>query len=55
MLTGEDGYGLRVTETLRFHVDSYLVDHHIKVENRHAVAQSAEMRRRVRWPAVIIR
>jgi YidC/Oxa1 family membrane protein insertase len=32
-----------VTETLRFHVDSYLVDHHIKVENRHAVAQSAEI------------
>ena len=43
VLTGEDGYGLRVTETLRFHADSYLVDHHIKVENRHAVAQSAEM------------
>jgi YidC/Oxa1 family membrane protein insertase len=43
VLTGEDGYGLRVTETLRFHVDSYLVDHHIKVENRHAVAQSADV------------
>jgi YidC/Oxa1 family membrane protein insertase len=43
VLTGEDGYGLRVTETLRFHADSYLVDHHLKVENRHAVAQSAEM------------
>ncbi len=43
VLTGEDGYGLRLTETLRFHADSYLVDHHIKVENRHAVAQSAEV------------
>ncbi len=43
VLTGEDGYGLRVTETVRFHADSYLVDHHIKVENRHAVAQSAEV------------
>ena len=51
VLTGEDGYGLRVTETLRFHVDSYLVDHHIKVENRHAVAQSAEML--VAWTAPV--
>jgi len=43
VLTGEDGYGLRVTETRRFHVDSYVVDHHIKVENRHAMAQSADV------------
>ena len=43
VLTGEDGFGLRVTETLRFHAESYLVDHQLKVENRQAVAQSAEI------------
>jgi YidC/Oxa1 family membrane protein insertase len=43
VLTGEDGFGLRVTETLRFHADSYLVDHEIKVENRQAVPQAAEI------------
>jgi YidC/Oxa1 family membrane protein insertase len=50
-LTGEDGYGLRVTETLRFHADNYLVDHQIKVENRHAVAQSAEIL--IAWTAPV--
>src|SRR5258705_263583 len=43
VLTGEDGFGLRVTETLRFHAESYVVDHQRKVENRQAVAQSAEI------------
>jgi YidC/Oxa1 family membrane protein insertase len=43
VLTGEDGFGLRVTETLRFHAESYLVDHLLKVENRQAVAPSAEI------------
>jgi YidC/Oxa1 family membrane protein insertase len=43
VLAGEDGFGLRVTETLRFHADSYVVDHRIKVENRHSQAQSAEV------------
>ena len=43
VLTGEDGFGLRVTETLRFHADSYVVDHNLKVENRHNQAQSAEV------------
>jgi YidC/Oxa1 family membrane protein insertase len=43
VLTGDDGFGLRVTETLRFHADSYLVDHQLKVENRQAVPQSAEI------------
>lgn len=43
VLTGEDGFGLRITETLRFHADSYVVDHQIKVENRHSQAQSAEV------------
>lgn len=41
VLTGEDGFGLRVTETLQFRADSYLVDHRIKVENRQAVPQTA--------------
>jgi YidC/Oxa1 family membrane protein insertase len=43
VLTGEDGFGLRVTETLRFHAESYVVDHQLKVENRQAVAQSVEI------------
>jgi YidC/Oxa1 family membrane protein insertase len=43
VLTGEDGFGFRVTETLQFHSDSYLVDHQIKVENRQAVPQSAQI------------
>jgi len=42
-LVGEDGYGLRITRTLTFHRDSYRVDEAIKVENRHSVAQSADL------------
>ena len=42
-LVGEDGFGLRITETLRFRSDSYVVEHEIKVENRHTVTQSAEI------------
>jgi len=42
-LVGEDGFGLRITETLRFRADSYVVEHDIKVENLHSVAQSAEL------------
>src|SRR5260370_9666264 len=41
VLTGEDGFGLRVTETLRFHTECYLVGHLVKGENRQAVAPSA--------------
>jgi YidC/Oxa1 family membrane protein insertase len=43
VLTGEDGFGLRVTETLRFHADSYLVDHQLKIENRQTVPQTADI------------
>lgn len=39
-LTGDDGFGLRIAQTLRFEADSYLVEKQIKIENRHAVAQS---------------
>jgi YidC/Oxa1 family membrane protein insertase len=42
-LVGEDGFGLRITETLRFKPDTYLVQRSITVENRHSVAQSAEI------------
>ena len=53
-LSGEDGFGLRVTANLRFRADSYVVDQAIKVENRHSVAQSAEIilpwRAPVEWP-----
>jgi YidC/Oxa1 family membrane protein insertase len=53
-LTGEDGFGLRITETLRFRADSYVVEHVLRVENRHTVAQSAEInlgwRVAAEWP-----
>jgi YidC/Oxa1 family membrane protein insertase len=42
-LVGEDGFGLRVTQILGFRADGYLVTRDIKVENRHQVAQSAEL------------
>jgi YidC/Oxa1 family membrane protein insertase len=51
VLTGEDGFGLRITETLRFHPDSYVVDHNLKVENRHSQAQSAEVA--MAWQAAV--
>ena len=50
-LTGEDGFGLRITETLRFRADSYVVEHELRVENRHTVAQSAEVSLGWRAPA----
>jgi YidC/Oxa1 family membrane protein insertase len=42
-LVGEDGYGLRVTDVMQFHADSYVIEHAIKVENLHTVAQTAEI------------
>ena len=42
-LVGDDGFGLRISETLRFRADGYDVERVIRVENRHAVAQSAEI------------
>lgn len=42
-LVGEDGFGLRVSQTLRFRADSYVIERDIQVENRHTVAQSAEL------------
>jgi YidC/Oxa1 family membrane protein insertase len=42
-MVGEDGFGLRVSQVLRFHADTYVVDHELKVENRHTVAQGVEL------------
>ena len=42
-MVGEDGFGLRVIETMRFHADSYVVEHEIRVENHHNVPQTAEI------------
>jgi YidC/Oxa1 family membrane protein insertase len=42
-MTGEDGFGMRVIQTLRFRAGSYVVEHEIKVENRHSVAQGVEL------------
>jgi len=42
-LVGEDGYGIRVTQVLRFRADSYAVDRELKIENRHSVVQSFDL------------
>src|SRR5262249_28924826 len=53
-LAGEDGYGLKITETLMFQSGSYVVEHVITVLNQHSVPQSAELRMSwvapVEWP-----
>ena len=42
-LVGEDGFGVRVTQVIRFRADSYVMDHEISVENRHSVAQTFDV------------
>ena len=42
-LVGEDGFGIRVSQVLRFRADSYVVEHELKVENRHSVPQSVQL------------
>jgi YidC/Oxa1 family membrane protein insertase len=42
-LVGEDGFGLRITETLRFRADGYDVERALRVENRGRVPQAAEI------------
>jgi YidC/Oxa1 family membrane protein insertase len=42
-MVGEDGFGIRVSQVLRFRADSYVVEHELKVENRHTVAQDIEL------------
>ena len=42
-MVGEDGFGIRVSQVLRFRADSYVVEHELKVENRHTVAQGIEL------------
>ena len=42
-MVGEDGFGLQISETLVFHADTYVVDQLIKIQNKHAVSQSAEV------------
>ncbi len=53
-LVGEDGFGIRVSLVLRFRAGSYVVDHAIRVENRHTVAQAVELATTwtapVEWP-----
>jgi len=54
-LAGEDGFGLRVTQILRFRADSYAVERVILVENRHSMPQSADIlllwTAPITWPA----
>ncbi len=42
-LVGEDGFGLRITQTLRFRSDGYDIDREIRVENRNRAPQTAEI------------
>ena len=42
-LVGEDGFGIRVTQVIRFRADSYVMEHEIQVENRHSVAQTFDV------------
>ena len=42
-MVGEDGFGIRVSQVLRFRADSYVVEHELKVENRNTVAQGVEL------------
>ena len=54
VLTGEDGFGLQITSTLRFSAGSYVIDQHLKVENRHTIQQGADLSMMwsgpVEWP-----
>jgi len=42
-MVGEDGFGIRVNQVLRFRADSYVVERELRVENRHSVAQGVEL------------
>ncbi len=42
-LRGEDGFGLRVTQVMRFAAGSYAVDQELRVENAHTVRQRADL------------
>jgi YidC/Oxa1 family membrane protein insertase len=42
-LTGQDPYGVRVNERLRFDTRDYRVEIKLKLENRHSVAQNIEV------------
>ncbi len=52
-LVGDDGFGLRVIQVLRFRADSYVVDREIRVENRHRVPLSAGLA--LNWTAPVER
>jgi len=43
ILTGEDGFGLRIKEVLRFRADTYVIEQALRIENHHSVAQSADV------------
>ena len=53
-LLGEDGFGLRITQMMRFSADNYSVEREIRVENTHSVAQTVDLtlmwRAPVEWP-----
>ena len=42
-LVGDDGFGLRITQTLRFRADGFDVERVLRVENRGRAAQAAEI------------
>jgi len=54
VLSGEDGFGLQITCTLRFRADTYVVEQYLKVENRHTIKPGADISMTwagpVEWP-----
>src|SRR6266446_812771 len=43
ILVGEDGFGLRITYSLRFRADSYVIEQALRGENRQNLQQGAEI------------
>jgi len=52
VLVGEDGFGLQITDTLRFRADSYVIEQNLKVENRQNVPQGADLQ--TTWSGPIV-
>src|SRR5262245_40435367 len=50
-LEGDDGLGLKVTQTMRFSADNYVIEREIRVANAHSVPQGAEIA--IMWTAPV--
>jgi len=65
VMTGQDAYGVRVTQTARFTVDQYMVELTVRLENSRATSQTIEValpwiapgkpgNARVQWPRELV-